>query len=157
MVSLRKLYSVTSDLHFEGQTFKMLTLWLQSFQLPSKWHGGIILQPGTYFRFHCLPFGTDVFGTHVSRAENWSSAPNPQYRVSVYTFFKAENQEIQFPLLCTKPSKDKQVFVLQRSVVLGPMYRLNVPSEHYQFSRFIGLTCHNSEIEWAYLLVLRAN
>ena len=25
----------------------------------------------------------------------------------IYTFFKAENQEFNFPLLCTKPGKDK--------------------------------------------------
>ena len=28
----------------------------------------------------------------------------------IYTIFKAENQEIQFPVLCTKPSKDKDKF-----------------------------------------------
>ena len=29
----------------------------------------------------------------------------------IYTIFKAENQEIQFQLLCTKPSIDKQKFL----------------------------------------------
>ena len=29
----------------------------------------------------------------------------------MYTIFKAENQEIQFPLLCTKPSIDKHKFL----------------------------------------------
>ena len=29
----------------------------------------------------------------------------------MYIFFKAENQEIQFLLLCTKPSKDKHKFL----------------------------------------------
>ena len=29
----------------------------------------------------------------------------------IYTFFKAENQEIQLLLLCTKPSKDKHKFL----------------------------------------------
>ena len=43
----------------------------------------------------------------------------------VYTLFKAENQEIQFPLLCTKLSKDK-VFFFQRLLVPG---------------RFIGQPC----------------
>ena len=29
----------------------------------------------------------------------------------IHTIFKAANQEIQFPLLCTKPSKDKLKFL----------------------------------------------
>ena len=32
----------------------------------------------------------------------------------IYTFFKGENQAIQLPLLCTKPSKDKHKFLLSK-------------------------------------------
>ena len=55
-----------------------VTLWLQSFfSYPSL---GIELifyktSPGIDFLFQCLLFDTDYFDTHVSRVENWSSAP----------------------------------------------------------------------------------
>ena len=32
----------------------------------------------------------------------------------IYTIFKAKNKEIQFPLLCTKPSTDKHKFSLSK-------------------------------------------
>ena len=56
-----------------------------------------------FFHVYCLA-RTFSFGTCVSQAENWSSAPSTVQGNCVYTIFKAENQEIQFPLLCTKPS-----------------------------------------------------
>ena len=66
--------------------------------------------PGTDFS-QCLLFGTDFFLLY-SCFSGWELKLRPylQYGVVYIHFFKAENQEIQFPLLCTKPSKDKQVF-----------------------------------------------
>ena len=40
--------------------------------------------------------------------ETATTANNTQY---IYTFYKAKNQDIQFPLLCTKPRKDKHKFL----------------------------------------------
>ena len=72
--------------------------------------------------------------------------PHPQYRVSEYTFFKTQNQSIQFPLLCTKLSKDKRkILFFQRLVVPGPIYRPAVPSEQLQFGQFIGQACQNNK------------
>ena len=70
----------------------------------------IVLSCGTEF-FPCLVFGMDFFfGTHVSRLR--IEAP-PLFTVlgkCIYTLCKAENQEIQFSLLCTKPIIDKHNF-----------------------------------------------
>ena len=71
--------------------------------------------PGTNF-FQCLPFGMD-FCLWYSCFSGWEWIEAPPLSTLqgkfVYTFFKAESQEIQFPLLSTKPSKDK--FFLSKS------------------------------------------
>ena len=72
-----------------------------------------IPSPGTEFLFECLLFGMDFF-VWYSCFPGWELKLRPylQYRVSIYTqFFKRENQEIKFPLLCTKLSKDKHKFL----------------------------------------------
>ena len=73
-----------------------------------------IPSPGTEL-FPCLLFGTDFF-LGYSCFPGWNLTP-PQSTVqgkSIYTIFKAENQEIQFPLLCTKHSKFKHKFFLSK-------------------------------------------
>ena len=60
----------------------------------------------------------------------------------IYTIVKAENQEIQFPLLCTKPSIDKHKYVVfQKLVVPIPFYRSSVPQYSNEAGRFIGHPC----------------
>ena len=73
--------------------------------------------------FQCLQFGTD-FLLWYSCFPGWELKLRPSLSTVqgkyIYIFFKAENQEIQFPLLCTKTSKDKhKFFVLQRLAVTG--------------------------------------
>ena len=87
-----------------------------------------------WFSFSMFTVFTDFF-LWYSCFPGWELKllSHPQYKVSVYTLSKAENQKIQFPLLCIKPSKDKQVFFFQRLVVPGPIYRPPMPCEHYQF------------------------
>ena len=64
-----------------------------------------------FFNLYCLAW-IFFFGTDVTSGWKLKLHPYLQYRVSVYTqIFKAEKQEIQFPLLYTKPSKDKQKFL----------------------------------------------
>ena len=74
------------------------------------------------------------FGTYVFQAENLSSAPSTAQSKYIYTIFKVENQVIQFPLLCTKPS-------IAKHKLLSFKGRLSL-------GRFIGQSCH-SRIEWA--------
>ena len=91
-----------------------LTLWLQSFLYPSD--GTEIffykLSPGMDF-FQCLLFGTDFF-LWYSCILGWELKLRPLSTVQgkcTYTIFNAENQEIQSPLSCTKPSIDKHKFL----------------------------------------------
>ena len=114
----------------------VLTLLLQSFYTLLCWARSYFFykpSPGKDFFFSMFTVWHGLFSLVLMfpglRIE---APPHPQYRVSVYTLFKAENHEIQFPLLCTKPSKDKQ-----RLVVLRLISRPAVPIKHHQFSRFI--------------------
>ena len=76
----------------------------------------------------------------------------------VYILFKAEHQKIHFPLLCTKPSKDKHTFFFfQRLIVPEPICQPAVPSMYYQFGRFIGQACQISRMERADLSAKHAN
>ena len=68
-----------------------------------------------------------------------STPPSTVQGKCINTIFKAENQEINFPLLCTKPSIDKYFKkIFQRLVVPESIYRPVVPSMCYQFGGFIG-------------------
>ena len=49
----------------------------------------------TFLNVYCWA-QTIFFGARISRAENLSSAPFTVQGKCIYTFFKAENQEIQF-------------------------------------------------------------
>ena len=96
-----------------------LTLWLWSFL----YHSGDRDNCLQFFTWHKVFFSMFTVWQYFFLwyscflAENWSSAPYLQYRVSVYTlFFQMENQEIQFMLLCTKPSKYKHKFFFFQKV-----------------------------------------
>ena len=87
-----------------------LTLCLWSFLLPSNWHRDIFFHIFTWHRVYFSMFivwHTFFLCYHVSQAENWSSAPIYSKCKCIYPIFKAKNQEIQFPLSCTKSSIDK--------------------------------------------------
>ena len=117
-----------------------LTPCLQSFFILFRGHGDNFYKPSPdtdfFFNVYCLA-QTFFFGTHVSQAENWSSAPSTVQGKCI-----AENQEIQFPLLCSKPGKDNHKFFLSKvcspganlsascaTIVewSGTIYRPNVP------------------------------
>ena len=94
--------------------YAALTVWLRSFFIPFR---------GTEIIFYIPSPGTEFFSFLLWHRLLWYSCfpgwelklfPYLQYRVSVYTLSKAENQEIQFPLLYTKPIKDKHKFFLSK-------------------------------------------
>ena len=128
-------------------------------------------------RQKCLnPLAVDFFGypslelifinLHLARTFFFnvfqlSSAPSTVQGKCIYTFFKAENQQIQFPLLCIKPSKDKHKFFLlkvgspganlsathaQRALSARPIYQLSLPEQSNRVGRFIGQTCISDKI-----------
>ena len=62
--------------------------------------------PGTDFLFNVYFWhGLFIFVFMFFRLRIEAPPPSAIY------FFKAENHEIQFPFLCTKPSKDKHKFL----------------------------------------------
>ena len=77
---------------------------VEFFLIPFSGHGDIVLQTFIWHGlFQCLLFGTAFSFVLMFLRPNHSTG-----------FFKEENQEIQFPLLCTKPSKDKNKFCLSK-------------------------------------------
>ena len=83
------------------------------FLLPSNWHGGNFLHTltghGCFFHVYCLAL---TFTLVLTLPRLKIEAP-PLFTVQgkyIYKMFKAENQETQFPLLCTKPHIDKHKF-----------------------------------------------
>ena len=87
------------------------------------------------FFFPCLLFITTFFSLVLVFPGLRIEAP-PSSTVQdkcIYTIFKAENQEIQFPFLCTKPSRDKHKLLSFKG---------------WQFlGRFIDNPFHNSQME----------
>ena len=74
----------------------------------------------------------------------------------IYTIFKAENQETQFTLLCTKPSIDKHKFSSFQEWQSQGSFISNLCLAFILFVRFIGQTWRNSRIERADLLAIHA-
>ena len=87
------------------------------FLLPSNWHLDnfvqIITWSGLSYSMFTVWHGLFSLVLMFSGVRI-EALPHSQYRVNVYTLFKAENQLIHFPLLLTKPSKDKHKFFLSK-------------------------------------------
>ena len=114
-----------------------LTLWLRSFFCyPSLGTELISVQSCTCHGlfFQCLLFGMNFFfGAHVSRAENWSSAP-------IYTYLKRRISRLNFRSYVLNLVKINISFFFQRLVDPGRF------SKHYQFGWFIGQAWQKSRI-----------
>ena len=90
-----------------------LILWLRSFLLLClNWHGDNFLNTFTWLRVYfsmfsvwhgLLSFVLIFLGLRIKALFLQDKC--------IYTIFKMDNQEIQFPLLCTKPSTDKHTFL----------------------------------------------
>ena len=127
--------------------------------IPSNWHGDIFLQTltwhGLLFSMFTVWHGFFSLVLMFPGLRIEALPPSTVRGKCIYTFFKAKNQEIQLPLVCTKPSTDQNMFWSFKgrwSVVPGRFIGLTCswcPSAHYQFYPFVGLTCHNSRIERA--------
>ena len=79
----------------------------------------------------------------------------------IYTFFKAKNQKIQCPLLCSTPSKDKHKFLLSKDgspganisasfalhvLLVQPIYQPTMTQQLNGAGRFIGQMCQLDKI-----------
>ena len=101
--------------------------------------------PGTEFSFQGLLFGTDIFLWYSCFPGGELKLRPPLSTVQgkfIYIIFKAENLEIQFPLLYIKPSIDKHKFLSFKC--------------WQSRGRFIGQLCLACTISSAYLSANRA-
>ena len=109
-----------------------------------------IPSPGTeFFSMFTVWYGLFSFVLTFPRLRIEDSTLSTVQGKCVYKIFKVENQETQFPLLCTKSSIDKHVFIFPRLVVLRPIYQQFVASMLYQFGLLIDHPWHNNRIKWA--------
>ena len=74
----------------------------------------------------------------------------------IYTFLKWRTSRLNFRSYVLNLVKINISFFFQLLIIPGSIYRPPVPSEHYQFGRFIGQVYQNSQIKQADLSAERA-
>ena len=101
--------------HLPSLTVGHLTLWLQSFFATLELAWRLFLQTltwhGLLFSMFTIWYGLFSLLLMFPKMRIEAPPPSTVQGKYIYTLFKAENQTIQLPLLCTKPSKDKCKFL----------------------------------------------